>query len=543
MSEAREPANPLIVSLAWIEVHCVVPDNDMRGEFFALTNEQVRFLANHYDVKPDADPSMKGSAFVFRRSQLVRPQKWGKSPLTAAMICLEGTGPALFDGWAEEGDAYKCSENGCGCGWEYAYDEGEPKGRLWMSPIVQITASSEEQTANVYQALRPMIELGPLSSVVLSVGEEFIRLPNDGRIDTVTSSSKSRLGQRVTFCVQDETGTWLTAMRKVADTQRRGLAGMDGRSVETTNAWDPAERSVAQTTAESKASDVYRDHLLASLKLDYSTKKARRRVHEIVYGDSSTDRGGWVNLDSIEKEAAELCEYDQAQAERFFGNRIVSGNDAWWSNGVVAKFDEVEQDLEVPKGAQIVLGFDGSQYDDWTALRARWVDTPDGVPYAFTPIINGAPTIWNPAEHNGETPRQEVLSAVDYLYTQFEVKRFYCDPPLWQSEVDAWSAKYPGTVFAFPTYRPKEMSFSLERLLTDTTNSKYTHDGCEITRQHLINARKLRRGANTLIGKPEQHRKIDAAMADVLAHEALNDYVKSAAKKVKKPAVLFTGFF
>jgi hypothetical protein len=77
-----------------------------------------------------------------------------------------------------------------------------------------------------------------------------MRLPNDGRIDVVTSSAQSRLGNPITFALQDETGIWTAnnRMRKVAETQRRGVAGMGGRSMETTNAWDPSENSVAQTT-------------------------------------------------------------------------------------------------------------------------------------------------------------------------------------------------------------------------------------------------------------------------------------------------------
>jgi len=36
-----------------------------------------------------------------------------------------------------------------------------------------------------------------------------------------------------------------------------------------------------------------------------------------------------VDIDAIEAEAAELLERDPAQAERFFGNRIIHGAGAW----------------------------------------------------------------------------------------------------------------------------------------------------------------------------------------------------------------------
>ena len=39
------------------------------------------------------------------------------------------------------------------------------------------------------------------------------------------------------------------------------------------------------------------------------------------------------NLASIEAEAGELSESDPAEAERFFGNRIVAGGGAWMPRG------------------------------------------------------------------------------------------------------------------------------------------------------------------------------------------------------------------
>jgi hypothetical protein len=137
-------------------------------------------------------------------------------------------------------------------------------GMPWPTPLLQITAVSEEQTDNIFGALRPMIEYGPLADVIPKTGEEFIRLPGGGRIDTVTSSSAtSRLGQRVTFVPQDEVGLWTPTnkMTKVADTQYRGLAGMGGRAALSTNAWDPSEQSVAQRSTSPAPLDIYRQFI------------------------------------------------------------------------------------------------------------------------------------------------------------------------------------------------------------------------------------------------------------------------------------------
>ncbi|HCS2945845.1 TPA: hypothetical protein OQU49_004465, partial [Shigella flexneri] len=89
---------PLDIVAEWIERHCVIPDGDDQGQYFYLVPEQLQFVSNHYMVKDSAKPMQRADAFVYRRSQLVRAQKWGKSPLIAAFVCAEAVGPVLFAG-------------------------------------------------------------------------------------------------------------------------------------------------------------------------------------------------------------------------------------------------------------------------------------------------------------------------------------------------------------------------------------------------------------------------------------------------------------
>lgn len=494
----------------WIESHCVIPDGDHAGEPYLLTNEMWDFLLRHYRLRLEAKPGQRAPAFFYRRSQLVRPQKWGKGPFSAALICAEAVGPVLFDGW--DGD-------------------GEPVGKPWPTPLIQVAANSEDQTANVYSALTPMIELGPLADVITDTGETRINLPGGGRIDPVTSRARSRLGQRVTFVVQDETGLWTqsSGMVAVAETQRRGLAGMGGRSVETTNSWDPSEDSVAQRTAESRARDVFRDHSQAPAGLSYRNKAERRKIHRHVYGDSARQAGGWVDLDAIEAEAAELLERDPAQAERFYGNRIVHGLGSWLPEGL---WDSRKARRDIPDGAFVALGFDGSDSDDWTALRAS---TADG--YRFTPTYgpDRRPTIWDPVQWGGSIPRGEVAAAVDELCSRYKVVRALCDPRDWQSEIGDWALRHGQDVFLeWATYRITPMHMALDRVVADLTSGRTTHDGCPVTTTHVANARKVAKpGQKYILGKPANHQKIDAAMADVLASEAAAE--AHEAKKFQAP--------
>ena len=324
----------------WYEQHCRVPDGFSRGRAFRQYDWQFWCTANHYRIREDAkwipERPMLNQAFQYRRSLVVGTQKTGKGPWCATITAGEAVGPTVFGGWAKRGDVYECSDHGCSCGWYFEYEPGEPKGIRHPSPLIQLTATSQDQVDNVYRPLVSMIHMGPLKEL-LAPRENFIRIKGDSddpdmdRIDAVTSSAQSRLGNPISFAPQDETGLWTpqNKMVKVADTQRRGLAGMGGRSLETTNPWDPSEKSVAQRTWESQRDDIFKFYRIPDPALSFKDKRQRRKI--LAFNYEGCDH---VNIDSIEAEAAELMETDPAQAERFFGGRVVAGAGSWLPAGL-----------------------------------------------------------------------------------------------------------------------------------------------------------------------------------------------------------------
>src|SRR5699024_9342862 len=171
----------------------------------------------------------------------------------------------------------------------------------------------------------------------------------------------------------------------------------------------PSEDSTAKRTIESRVSDIFKYFPQAPASLSYWNMAQRRKLHRIVYSGSEH-----VDLDAIEAAAAELLEQDPPQAERFFGNRMVSGSDAWLDQ---AKWRARARNRTVPDGSRVVLGFDGSDSDDWTAIRA---EAGDG--FQFTPTYGPGrrPTVWNPADYDGQVPRLEVKAAVDELMRRFD---------------------------------------------------------------------------------------------------------------------------
>jgi hypothetical protein len=512
----------------WVAQHCIIPDGWHKGEPFEMYDWQLWCTANHYRVKPTAKVGQLAPAFHYRRSQVIAPQKTGKGPWSATIICVEAVGPAVFAGWAEGGEAWDCRDHGCDCGWYWEYEPGDPMATHWPTPLIQLLATSEDQVDNVYRPLQSMAKNGPLASM-MRVGEEFIRLPNDGRIDVVTSSAQSRLGNPIIFALQDETGLYTATnkMIKVAETQRRGAAGMGGRSMETTNAPDPSENSVAQRTLESQRPDIFRFWEQAPSSLSYTNKAERRKIHRYVYRGSLH-----VDLDAIEAEAAELLEKDPAQAERFFGNRMVAGAGSWLDR---AKWDARKRPRLVPDGSQIVLGFDGSDSEDWTGFRA---ETLDG--YQFTPTFGPGqqPTIWNPADYGGQVPRLEVDAALEDLMRRYDVVRAYCDPPEWESEVDAWAEKYgEKVVIRWYTRRPVQMFDAAQRLITDVTkaDSSFWHDDCRTTSDHVANTRRVARPSGRyVLNKASKPQKIDMTVCSILAHEAASDAIAAGLARPKR---------
>lgn len=314
---------------SWVEAHCPVPDGFRKGQPFEMAGWQLWATLNHYRVVPEVpwvpDRPVLGPAFQHRESLVVGPQKLGKGPWSATICAAEGVGPVLFAGWSTGVEVYRCRDHGCGCGWEYRYDVGEAMGMPWPTPLIQLTATSEDQVQNVYRPLKAMIRGGPLADL-MRVTESFIALPNDGRIDVVTASATSRLGAPLTFFLDDETGlyTKTNKLHGVHDTQARGVAGMGGRGLQTTNCWDPSQQSTAQETFESTDVDVFRFYRKPPTELNYLVEEDRRKIHAFNYEGSD-----WVPLDSIDKLADSLVKRDPAQAERFLGNRMVYGQGSW----------------------------------------------------------------------------------------------------------------------------------------------------------------------------------------------------------------------
>jgi hypothetical protein len=493
----------------WIEANCVIPDGPRQGRPYRLTDEMWLFLIKFYRLHPDAvveddDPS---APFYYRGALLMRPQKWGKGPFAGTICLAEAFGPTQFAGWDRA---------------------GEPIGRRRATPWIQLVAISEEQTDNTWLSLYEEATRGPLQNEPgVDFGIQDFNLPDGGKIEPRTSSGQSRLGARITFAVFDESGLMLEGNGgvKLATTMKRNLSAMGGRWIETSNAYDPSERSIAQRTHESRASDVLVDYRPARKMPDLANREESLAELEYVYGDSS-----WVPLDRVYADAKDpgVCP-SPGDAYRFFFNLITVGQ----SDPTI--WAKLARPRDLQPGEAIALGFDGSRTTDCTALMASRIS--DGRWFKLG--------IWDPADSpDHRVPRHEVDEIVKAAFEAYDVPFLYGDPYIWQEYFDLWSSRWPDRVVIFETNVERRMDNAISRFLA-AVKEGLTHDGDPLVAAH-VSAAALARGGRKR-PRPEEDPSIvqhylkvtkkrgghiDAVVAGILAEQARGKAIEEGVQAV-----------
>lgn len=491
----------------WMEEYLVVPDGVNRGKPFVPTDEQYLHLLHTYRLHPSARPEMGSQAFRYYGSLLVRPQKAGKDPFAAADACANALGPVRFDGW----DAH-----------------GNPVGAPMPTPWVQCAANSEDQVDNTFRPIFTMLSEGPAADIPgLDVGLGRVNLPDGGRIEPVTAQARSRLGARITYATFTESGLYTEASGglALARTMKRGLAGMDGRWIEITNAWDPSERSVAQQTWEAKAPGVYLNYRPPRAHIDLADDQALYSELLYVYGDAALENGGWVNLHRIMEEIRNPAT-GEGEARRFFLNEVwVGSRDAVdplkWAT-------QARPGEPLKPAEKICLGFHGSQTKDATSLVAARLS--DGRLYHLK--------TWERPPHVPETqwsvPRHEVDAAVTDAFAAYEVICMFATPATWQTEVNTWAGKWEKRVLELWLNSEMRMDQVIERFLTAHRGDEVTHDGDETLTKHalaaaLANGRRRASAEERPVGSPDHYQRVvrkswgmstSAFLAALLAYEA-----------------------
>jgi hypothetical protein len=501
--------------LAWAEAFLAQPDGAHAGDPWAWTNTQARIVAWWYAV----DPAGK---WAYRRGQIVLPKGSGKSPLAAALCCCELAGEVLFDGFDAGGEAI---------------------GRPHPSPHVQLAAVSQDQTDNTMSLVLAMLRDGPAVDEIpgLDLGVTRVRTRN-GKLEPVTASASSREGQRLTAAILDEPHLWTATNGgiRLAATLRRNLGKMNGRSIETTNAWVPGEDSVAELTA------MYADKVAEQAEdgharvLEEGVLRYHPRANVPNLGDGPALRAGleqlyrdspWIDIDRIIAEVLDPATHP-ADARRFYLNAVVSADDALVT---AEEWASCELDDVLEPGEEITLGFDGSKNDDSTVLVAMRVHD------RFASVI-GASEKPDGASRDWEVDREFFDGLVATMFAQYRVVGFYSDVAHFESYVDRWSSEYGSGLRVSATQksavgwdmrgRLSQLTAATERLVAGIQDGSLRHDGGSLLRRHVLNARRRPNRWGISFGKERRDspRKVDGFAALQLADMARADVIADMSK-------------
>ena len=239
---------------------------------------------------------------------------------------------------------------------------------------------------------------------------------------------------------------------------------------------------------------------------------------------------------------------------RYNLNLFVQSADAWLPEAVI---EGRRKDAKVvtgppPPGTTIVMGFDGSNNRDVTALVGWTLDD-----YGF---LIGA---WEP--ENGEpVPRTEVDAAVHRAFSTYNVLEMAGDPPGWRSELEAWEAEFgtrgyeppepgrefdvgrvlgSGRVLRFPTFNYALFGPACAQFKTAMLVGGPRLDGHPLLMRHLRNARSYDTRHGQVIVKETKNstRRIDAADAAIIARNRAM-WHREQQKKVRHAVPAVVGF-
>jgi phage terminase large subunit-like protein len=324
----------------------------------------------------------------------------------------------------------------------------------------------------------------------------------------------------------------------LANLPKRKLA--DAWALETTTAPAPGDRSIAEDTMEYaqqvadgriKDSKLFFFHRQASDQHDLETQKGLRAA--IV--EASGPVADWSDITGI-LEQWQDPRADTAFLERVWLNRPVQASAVAFD---VLAWEKCARPDGPPAAERLItLGFDGARFRDATALVGADVEAG----YLF---MLG---LWERPAHvdEWEVPVADVRAAVDAAFAQWNVWRMYADPPYWEETVNHWAGKYgEDRVVEWWTNRPKAIGHACRAFAGATLAGELAHDGDVGLTRHVGNAaRKSLRARDDedrplwAIQKqrPDSPRKIDAAMAAVLAWEARGDAIASGAVRQTEPS-------
>lgn len=388
------------------------------------------------------------------------------------------------------------------------------------SPEILLAASSDKQAGRLFEAAATFVRRSPELSRRASCRDyfgEILREDGLGIIRRVSSDPKRLHGYSPSLVIIDELGQFTNpALERAFEALVSGGMARSrpqvfaittpgtaadrhdsilGRMVDAAEATEDAEREPGLLVAR-----MPEDRALAWIYEAPTTDP--REIDKMLLANPAP----WVTQEKLEVAVADPSISDSAKLQ-LYGAVWAEHEDAWLPEGAFAA-REAKREVE----GRVVLGFDGSYKHDATALWGCTVEHGHLFRLALWERPEFAPDDWR-------VPRDDVDAAVAEAMAGFDVVELACDPPGWHREIEEWREAYgEKLVLDFPTNNASRMVPALDEFRSAVLDGGLTHDGDPDLIRHVANAITKETRSGVQLAKPHPDRKIDAAVAAVVAY-------------------------
>jgi phage terminase large subunit-like protein len=381
---------------------------------------------------------------------------------------------------------------------------------------VYSVAAEKEQARIVFQDAKRTVEASPELSAITKLYRDAIELPSFNSVYRVLSAeSVTKEGLNPTTVIFDELHAQpdreLFDVFSLAMGSRGKLASL-----------------IAITTAGVRSDRSGRDGIAFNL-YQYGQKIARGEEKDdtffMAWWESEGDhrlRETWdeanpgfgdLNAESDFESAIRRTPEAEFRIKRC--NQWVSSVETWLPAG---SWDECAGEVTLTDDDEIVLGFDGSYNGDASVIVGAVVPKVEGDPVKVFLV-----KAWEKdLEHDPDDWRVDIGEVEDTVIdfcAKHRVREIACDPFRWQRSMEVLENKGLPVV-SFPQ-SPQRMIKACARFYDAVADGKLVHDGDPLLSRHIGNTAVKLTPAGPHIKKenPNSPRKIDAAVAAILAHD------------------------
>ena len=472
-----------------MEASLVHGPGDIQGRPLRLDPWVKRYLLRLYSYDPAGCEGLRADGRphrcrrVYRRSLLGVPKGNGKTEILAAVALEQLAGPTAP-----------------------------------VSPEVRVAAASFDQADLLFGAAAVMVTEGPLRDRFHVFDTEIRPKDQPGVLKRIAAAAGTTDGGRTTCFIADELHEWTGGKERVHLVNSNSLAKRE---------------SGLELNISTAGHD--RDSLLGRL-YDHGRRVASGEVRDDRFlfewweAVGSHDLGSDAGLMAAIREAnpvtdtwrdprAVLARFRDPEVPlheglRYFLNRWAVAPSRWMRP---EDWAACRGGRETEPGARVWVGFDGSDSRDNTAL----VMCDEA---AHLTVLG----VWQRDQHDPDwrVPREEVDARLAAAFRRHDVQAVYCDPAGWTREIGDWQALYGDSVVVPYAQTAERMAPAADEFRAAAVHGELTHDGDPVLERNVLNAatRETRWGLSIMKDHKDSPRKIDAAVAAVLAHRAMRSH-------------------